>query len=106
MVKSLRAPFTGSIAFFHRDDKAVAGRTTDVVALERGGRRQYDIRMPCRCRLPRLVHDDRFRSTPCAAQPVEILMMMKRIAAGPIDQTDVGIAGLSSIEIIAAARTQ
>ena len=91
---------------FHGNDKAVARRTADIVALERGGGWQHDIGIARRCRPPWLVHDDGFRSTPRATQPVKILMMMKRIAAGPINQMDIGIGALPSVEIIGSTWMQ
>ena len=35
--------------------------------------------------------DDRFGALPCLHQPVEILVVMKRVTAAPVDETDVGI---------------
>ena len=45
----------------HRDDKPITRRAADIVAFERGGRRQHYVGVACRRRPPRLVHDDRFR---------------------------------------------
>src|ERR1700735_3982942 len=39
---------------------------------------------------PGIMDYDGRRSAPCADQTVEILMMMKRVAAAPIDEMDVG----------------
>ena len=44
-----------------------------------------------------LVHDDGLRHVEGAAQPVDVLVMMERIAARPIDQADVGIAVLGAM---------
>ena len=70
----------------HRDDETVARRAAEIVALERGRRRQHDVGMARGRRPPRLVHDDGFRPPQGGAQPVGVLMMVERIAARPIDQ--------------------
>ena len=88
----------------HRDDEPVARRAADIVAFERGGRRQHDVGVARRRRPPRLVHDDRFRALPGAAQPVQVLMVVERVAAGPIDQPDVGIGCALAVIIVALAR--
>ena len=79
----------------HGEDVAVAMRSADVVALERGRRRQHDVGMARGRRPPWLVHDDGLRPLPGAAQPVGVLVMMERIAAGPVDQADIGIGAPS-----------
>ena len=38
-----------------------------------------------------LVHDDRVRPGEGAPQAVQILVVMERVAAGPVDEPDVGI---------------
>ena len=87
----------------HRDDKPVARRAADVVAFERGRRRQHDIGMARRRRPPWLVHDDRLRALPGAAQPVQILVVVERVAAGPIDQPDIGIGRALAVVVVARA---
>src|SRR5665213_1373839 len=62
--------------------------------------------MSC-CRRPTaFMHYNGLRLLPCLAQPIEILMMMKRIAPGPIYQLDVGINFASAIELIGRAGLQ
>src|SRR5271154_827647 len=46
---------------------------------------------------PGFVHDDRFGAAEGRDQPVEVLVMMKRIAAAPIDQPDIGIGEIASV---------
>ena len=49
------------------------------------------------------LHDDGLRLLPGALQPVEVLVVMERIAAGPIDQLDVGIGVAAAVELVARA---
>ena len=75
----------------HRDHQRVAGRRADILALQGDRRRQDDVGV-ARGRGPRrLMHDDRVRTGKGAAQTAEILMMVERVAAGPVDQLDIGI---------------
>ena len=74
----------------HRDQQRIAGGGADILALQRDRRRQHDIGMT-RGRGPRrLVHD-----RPCpggqkaSRSRAEMLMMVERVAAGPIDQPDI-----------------
>ena len=103
MSKSLRASPTGSIAWCIAMTKRSRGGAADVVAFERRRRRQHDVGVARRRRPPRLVHDDGLRPLPGAAQPVEILMVVERIAAGPIDQPDVGIGRALAVVVVALA---
>jgi branched-chain amino acid transport system substrate-binding protein len=50
-----------------------------------------------------VVDNDRFRLTPGPFQPVEVLMVVERIAAGPVDQSCVGITPLGPVVTIAPA---
>ena len=52
------------------------------------------------------MHDDRVRPRKGLAQPVQILMVVERIAAGPIDQLDVGIGEPLAVEVERLARMQ
>jgi hypothetical protein len=88
----------------HRHDEFVAPRATDVVALKRSGRRQHDVGMPRGRSPPGLVHHDGVGFRPGAAELVGVLVMMKRIAAGPVDQFDVGIGAALAVEIVRRAR--
>src|SRR5579872_7274694 len=55
---------------------------------------------------PRLVNDDRFWQAPSINQPIEILMVMKRIATRPIDKLDIRIVEFLAVEIVGLARMQ
>jgi hypothetical protein len=87
----------------HRHDELVAARAADVVALERRGGRQHDIGVARGCGPPRLVHDDGLGLLPGAAELVGVLMMVEWIAAGPIDQLDVGIVAALAVEVVSTA---
>ena len=86
----------------HGEQKIIARRAADIVALERRGRRQHDIGTARGRRPPAIVHDDGVGLLPGALQPVEVLMMMERVAAGPIDQLNVGIDGAMAVELVFA----
>src|SRR5271167_5159549 len=75
----------------HRDDESVARTRAYIVALERRGRWQHDVGMTRSRSPPWIVNDDRRGAPPRANQAVEILMMVKRIAAAPIDEIDIGV---------------
>ena len=87
----------------HGEDEGIPRRAADVVALERGGRRQHDVGVTRGRRPPAVVDDDRLRLLPGALQPVEILVVVERIAARPIDQPDIGIAVAAAVEFVALA---
>jgi hypothetical protein len=72
-----------------RDQPIVARGCRDIVALEWEARRQHDIGVPRRGGPQAFVHDHGLRPAKRLHQPVEVLVMMKRIAARPVDQTDV-----------------
>ena len=90
----------------HRDDESVARAGTDVVALEGRGAGQHDVGMARGRRPPWIVDDDRRRAAPCADQAVEILMMVKRIAAAPIDEIDIGIDEVLSVVLERLTRVE
>ena len=46
------------------------------------------------------MHDDAFRLFPGFKKPVEILLLMKRIATRPVDHSNVGVGQHFSIEIV------
>ena len=52
------------------------------------------------------MHDDGVRPRKGVAQPVQILMMVERIAARPIDQLDVGVGEPLAVEVERLARMQ
>ncbi len=75
----------------HGHDAGVVARRTDVVALERDGGRQHDVRMPSRRGPVGLVHDDRLGlGRNASSQPAEVLVVVEGVAPGPVDQPDIG----------------
>ncbi len=88
VVARLRVRFDRAL---HREQIRVARRTADVVAFERGRSGQHDVGMPRGRRPPRFVHDDRVGFGERIAQAEEILVVMERVAAGPVDEVHVGI---------------
>ncbi len=89
----------------HREHVAV-GRRGDVVALERRGRRQHDVGVARGRRPEDLVHDDGFGTLPGLHQPVDVLMMVERIAAAPVDQLDLGEGDALAVVVDGLARMQ
>jgi len=90
----------------HRDHQRIAGGGTDILALQRDRRRQYDIGMPRARRPCRLVDDDRIGARKGTAQPVQVLVVVKRVTARPVDQTDVGVNEPMAIIVEGFARVQ
>ena len=90
--------FHGFDGLIHNHLIGVFGCESDVAALKRRGAGQYDIGMLGQCIPAPLVDDDGFGFGPGPAQPVEVLMMMEWVAAGPPDQFRVRILiGLSVV---------
>ena len=54
----------------------------------------------------RLGHDDGFRFLESAGQTRQVLMMMERVAAAPIDQPDIGIDMLTAVIAELTARIE
>ena len=52
------------------------------------------------------VHDQRVDRREGAAQPVEVLVVMERVAAGPVDQPDVGIGQRLAVVVEGLARIE
>ena len=75
----------------HRDQPLIGGCGADVVALQRHGCRQHDVGKLRHRRPGALVHDNGLRDVERAPQPVDVLVMMERVAARPIDQLDIGV---------------
>ena len=90
----------------HREHEGIARRSADVITFKRGRRWQHDIRMPRGRRPPAVVDDDCFRSLPRSPQTIQILMMMERVATGPVNQPNVRINRGATIEFIRAASLQ
>ena len=83
--------------FLHGDQIGLARGVADVVALQAGGGGQHDVGHLGGRRPELLMEHHRLGLAPGEPQPVEILMVMKRIAARPIDQADVGIDVLGAV---------
>ena len=84
----------------HGDQQGIVGVAADILALQGHGAGQHEIRMPRRRRPGQLVNDQRVDLPEGPPQAGEILMMMERVAARPIDQADIGIAaGLPVVAI-------
>ena len=87
----------------HRDQVAVAVAATDVVALERRGDRQHDVGVTGGGGPERLVHHDRVGPGERSTQPVEVLVVVERVAARPVHEADVGQAQPLAVVVERAA---
>ena len=90
----------------HRDQQRIAGGGADILALQGDRRRQHDIGMAGARRPCRLVDDDRIGARKGTAQPVQVLMVVERVAARPVDQTDVGVGEPLAVIVEGFARVQ
>ena len=77
----------------------------DILALQRHGAGQDEIGVPRRRGPAELVHDERVDARDGASQAVEILVVMERVAAGPVDKADVGIGQRLAVVAVRRART-
>ena len=84
----------------HGHDEPISAARGEIVAFERGCRRQHDVGMPSGRRPPRLVDDYRVRLPPGAYEPVEILVMVERVSAGPVNDFDVGLDQIRTLELV------
>ena len=90
----------------HGDQQGIVGVAPDILALQGHGARQHEVGMPCRRRPGQLVNDQRVDLPEGPPQASEILMMMERVAAGPIDQADIGISPRLPVVAIGGAGLQ
>ena len=52
------------------------------------------------------MNDDRVRTRQCPSQPREVLVVVERVAAGPVDQPDVRIGQAPAVVVELLARVQ
>ena len=90
----------------HGNKKSVAQSATDIVSFQRCRHWQHDVGTTRRRRPPRFVYDDGFRLLPGNEKPVEVLLLVKGIAAGPIDQPDIRIHQRTAVEFKFSAGVQ
>ena len=83
----------------HRENEAVARGTAYVAAFQRRSRRQHNVGAARSRRPPAFVHHHGGRLVPDSREPIQVLMMVKRVAAGPVDEVDVGINVLPPVEV-------
>src|SRR5262249_34311758 len=69
-----------------------ASRASHVLAFQRYRRRQHDVRMPCARGPSGVVKDHRIGAREGFPQSVQILMVMERIAARPINELYVRVS--------------
>ena len=90
----------------HGKHVAVARRGREVISLQTDRCWQQNVGVLRQRRPERFMNDNGFDPPPCPAQAIEILMVVKRIAAGPVDQPRIGITQPPAIVIERFARMQ
>ena len=83
----------------HGHQQRVVAGAGVVVALVSGGGRHDDVGVLGHRRPVRVVYDDRVDTAERAAQPRNVLVMMQRIAAGPVHQLDVGVRQAAAVVV-------
>ena len=90
----------------HGDRVRVVAPAGDVVALERRRDREDDVGV-ARHRGPvRLLHEDRVRPPERPAQAVEVLVVVERVAAGPVHDPRVRVRAPLAVEVVGLAGVQ
>ena len=90
----------------HRDQPWIGAGGADIVALQRHRRRQHDVGEFCHRRPGALVHDNGLRDIEGPSQPIDVLVMMERVAARPIDQLDIRVLHRAAVIFELLARMQ
>ena len=90
----------------HREYERVLWRPADVVPFKGRGGGQDDVGVPCQRIPPRLVDHDRLGPLPGIDQAVEILVVMERVAATPVNEADIGVGEGLAVVVERLARVQ
>ena len=97
----------------HGGEVVIVGAAAQVIALKGSGYRQHNVRMAGGGGPHGLVDHNRPRFLPGAYQPIQVLVVVKRIAACPVHQVNTGVGqpvsvvtvgcpGFSSMSVIRA----
>ncbi len=92
--------------FGHMKQKGICGRTCDILSLIRCCRGKHDVGVLCSRRPPGFMNDHRLRLLPGLTQPIQILVVMERIAATPINQADIRVTALVSVKAVGLPRIE
>ena len=90
----------------HGDQVGVPPPAADVLALQAGGGRQHDVGVPGGGGPVRLVHHDRVGPAERGAQPAQVLVVVERVAAGPVDQPDVRVGEPLAVVVVGGTRAE
>ena len=90
----------------HGEQGGVSAAGAEVVALDRHRRGQDDIGVPRGGGPERVVHHHGLRPGERLAQPGEVLVMVKRVPAAPVDQLDIRVAAALPVVVVDGARIQ
>ena len=88
----------------HRDDQRLPVGHRQILALEHRRCGEHDVRVARHGCPPDLIDDDRLGPAQCAHQPPQVLMVMERVAAGPVDEARVRVGAGLSVKLVLAAR--
>ena len=91
---------------FDGDHHRFAVSKANVVALQCAGGGQHDVCVFGQCVPDLFMNDHGGRLAPGVAQAVDVLMVVKGISTGPVDQIDVGIATGKPVELVCPTRIQ
>ena len=87
-------------------DDGVAGRGVEIATLQRRRAGKHDIGAAGGSRPAPFVDDDGLRALPRLTEAVEVLMMVERVAAGPVDEAYVGIQMGAAVIVERLARIE
>jgi hypothetical protein len=90
----------------HGEQGRVAAADAEIVAFDRHRRGQHDVRVPRGGGPERVVDHHGLRPGERLAQPGEVLVVMERVPAGPVDALDVRVAAALPVVVVAIAGMQ
>ena len=90
----------------HGDHDGVGGGGADVLAFQRRGAREDDVGVARGGGPGAFMHDDGVGAGEGAAEAGEVLVVVEGVAAGPVDQADVGVGEVLAVELEGLAGVQ
>src|SRR6185503_10522665 len=94
----------GSNCLLHGKIKTITPRRPNIITFARRCAGEDDVGTPRCWRPPRLVYDDGFGFLPGVQQAINILNLVERVAATPVDQSDGRIDQPVTVEIQGSTR--
>ena len=90
----------------HGEQGGVGAAGADIVALDRHRRGQDDVRVPRGGGPERVVHHHGLRPGERLTQPGEVLVVVERVPAAPVDELDIRVAAALPVVVVAGAGMQ